>query len=66
MNERFLSGVGVEQSGQIKIGVVRLEDLLGGQKLTFDLCELLDTCDEDEGKNKSGFRSYLKGGDLNG
>lgn len=64
MNERFLSGVGVEQSGQLKIGVVRLENLLGGQKLTFELCELLGTCDDEE--NTLGFGSYLKGGDLNG
>lgn len=47
MNERFLQGQGIEHSGQIKIGVVRIEDLLGGQKSTFGLCELLDTCDED-------------------
>lgn len=46
MNERFLASLGVEQTGQIKVGVVSMKDLLGGSMLTIDLCELLDTCDE--------------------
>lgn len=50
MNERLLTGLRREQSDQNKVGVVHLEDLLGGQKLTFDLCELLGTCREDDGK----------------
>lgn len=49
MNERFLSGQGAEQIGQAKIGVVRIRDLLGGGlHFTYDLCDLLDTCEKDE------------------
>lgn len=48
MNERILPGSGVEQSGRTKIGVIKLEDLLEMPKLVFELCELLDTCDENE------------------
>lgn len=64
MNERLLTGLRLEQSGQNKIGVVRLEDILGGQKLTFGLCELSGTCDDEE--NTLDFGSYLKGGDVHG